>query len=428
MTTDLQISDIQPIHPFPARMAPSIVWDSLPNNEKRLRILDPMAGSGTTLASARAKGHQAIGCDTDPLALLIARGWCSDVDSDVLRYRAELVLERARKLSEELTKENAYPSKADGETRKFLDFWFDDTNRIQLTALSRCISRVHALIDRSLLWCAFSRLIITKKMGVSLAMDISHSRPHRKYETAPIQAFDKFIDAVNYIIKKAPFKDAIKIPAAIIRQGDARKLPFRSKSCDMVITSPPYLNAIDYIRGHKFSLVWMGHSISSLRLIRTDNIGSENSGTSKKADQFQETLQRMGDVQKLDCRHFGMVMRYVVEMNRVFSECRRVLKDDGQAVFVIGDSTLRGLFIKNSEGLIHLAHKNGFRITAKTTRPLPENRRYLPPPTAGNTAGDLQRRMREEVILRFEVERQSRLIAFYTPIVPSYFNGSEELL
>ena len=29
-------------------------------------------------------------------------------------------------------------------------------------------------------------------------------------------------------------------------------------SVDLTVTSPPYLNAIDYLRGHKMSLVWMG--------------------------------------------------------------------------------------------------------------------------------------------------------------------------
>ena len=109
MTTAREITNIQPIHPFPARMAPSIVWDNLPN-DRRLRVLDPMAGSGTTLVHARAQGHQAIGCDTDPLALLIARAWCSDINSDRLRYRAELVLDRATKFAENLMPEHAYPS------------------------------------------------------------------------------------------------------------------------------------------------------------------------------------------------------------------------------------------------------------------------------------------------------------------------------
>jgi hypothetical protein len=223
-----------------------------------------MAGSGTTLVSVRAMGHQAIGCDTDPLALLIARSWCSDLNLDKLRHRAGVVLEQAMRISENLAPEKAYPSHIDLETREFLDYWFDDTNRCQLTALARSISHVHSFDEKTLLWCAFSRLIITKKSGVSLAMDISHSRPHKKYEDAPIRAFDKFLHAVDYITKKAPFrKDNNKAPAIILRQADARTLPFGSNSVDMVITSPPYLNAIDYIRGHKFSLVWMGYSINS---------------------------------------------------------------------------------------------------------------------------------------------------------------------
>jgi hypothetical protein len=34
---------------------------------------------------------------------------------------------------------------------------------------------------------------------------------------------------------------------------------------DLIFTSPPHLNAIDYLRCSKFSLVWMGHSIAALR-------------------------------------------------------------------------------------------------------------------------------------------------------------------
>jgi DNA modification methylase len=405
MTTALQMSRIQPIHPFPARMAPSIVWESLPDNGKRLRVLDPMAGSGTTLVSARVKGHQAIGFDTDPLALLIARAWCYDINPDRLKHRSNLVLERAKRLSECLTAEQAYPVHADKETRSFLSFWFDDRNRIQLTSLSRCVSRVHNPREKTLLWCAFSRLIITKKLGASLAMDISHSRPHRKYEEAPIRPFEKFQHAVDYIIEKSPFAyNPTKAPEVILRHGDARFLPCESSCVDRVITSPPYLNAIDYIRGHKFSLVWMGHSIKSLRSIRSGNIGSERSGKSSAKDNTIEVLKRMVGNKKLNRRHYGMIVRYIGDMKRVLSECKRVLKKDGQAVFVIGDSTIHGVFVKNSEGLIHIAQINGLRLLSRTTRPLPESRRYLPPPNACTSGIKMQSRMRKEVILRFAVE------------------------
>src|SRR4051812_9214323 len=72
----------RPVHPFPARMAPSIALDELPIAKKDpLRVLDPMAGSGTTLLAARRRGHQAYGSDTDPLALLIADVWCADMNA-----------------------------------------------------------------------------------------------------------------------------------------------------------------------------------------------------------------------------------------------------------------------------------------------------------------------------------------------------------
>src|ERR1700730_15819441 len=64
-----------PIHPFPARMAPGIALDALGDRATALRVLDPMAGSGTVLAVARARGHHAIGVDVDPLAVLLARVW-----------------------------------------------------------------------------------------------------------------------------------------------------------------------------------------------------------------------------------------------------------------------------------------------------------------------------------------------------------------
>ena len=398
-------SDIQPIHPFPARMAPSIVWENLPNNDTSLRVLDPMAGSGTTLVHARAKGHQAVGCDTDPLAMLIATAWCSNVNPDNFRNKGKIVLEKAKKLAGEIQLDDAYPAYVDEETRNFINFWFDDTNRVQLTALSHCISHISDPIEKALLWCAFSRLIITKTRGVSLAMDVSHSRPHRKYEKAPIHPFDKYLSAIEYIIKKSPFLSGnIEVPSAILQRGDARNLPIDDNSIDLVITSPPYLNAIDYMRGHKLSLVWMGYCIKSLRSVRTDNIGSERSLDTEQNHDLVTAYERMGEIEKLERRHQGIVMRYVRDMNKVFFECRRVMRRSAQAVFVVGDSAIKGVFVRNSEGLIQLGKENGLTILSKKTRPIPDNRRYLPPPKKQGANNQIHNRMREEVILTFSLQ------------------------
>jgi len=405
MISATQKAQIRPVHPFPARMAPSIVWDALPKTRNPLSILDPMSGSGTTLVCARSRGHRAIGCDTDPLALLIARAWCADTEPEKLKRRARLVLERARTLRKLLRYKGSYPRSADRETRQFINSWFDPGTRRELSALATCISRVRSQTERTLLWCAFSRMIITKSSGVSLAMDVSHSRPHRVYDVAPVKPFDVFLKAVAKAAGNCPFSDKVSdAPAADIRHGDARMLPVESMSVDMVITSPPYLNAIDYLRGHKLSLVWMGHNISDIRALRSGNIGSEVSKESTSNPAIQEAMEAMADLGMLDNRRLGMIRRYVWDMNKVIKECMRVLKRKGRAILVVGDSAIRGVFVKNSEALVRLAESHGMSAVSRTTRPLETGRRYLPPPESEKAGGRMQTRMREEVILQFAMK------------------------
>jgi SAM-dependent methyltransferase len=392
--------ELKPIHPFPARMAPSIIFNRLPANGPELCVLDPMAGSGTTLVAARLRGHRAIGFDTDPLAILIARAWSSDVDADHLRAKAGEILERAKQRYITLSAASAYPRHADEETKAFVRFWFDLTNRRQLAALSDCISHLHDAGLKALLWCAMSRLIITKSCGVSRAMDVSHSRPHRVCDIAPVTPFERFVKSVEDIIKGSPFTDRGTLPKAQVRQGDARRLPLKDSSVDVVITSPPYLNAIDYLRGHKLSLVWMGHSIEELRSIRSANVGTEClRGKAGEAEVLAEALKEMGEIDDLPDRTKRMLGLYVSDMNRVMAEISRVLVKDGRAILVVGNSTIRDVFIKNSSAIAYLGKLNGLDLTSVRSRPLPENRRYLPPPGSRLAGKQLRSRMSEEVII-----------------------------
>ena len=174
-----------PIHPFPARMAPGIALEAMGESETPFRILDPMAGSGTVLAVARAKGHRAFGVDLDPLAVLLAGVWTRTVDAVRVKDKAAEVLDRAKVTFGPLPSGQAYPAGSDDETRKFIRYWFDDYARRQLASLSTAICRVHDDATRDVLWCGLSRLIITKSAGASLAMDLSHSRPHRLFTVPP---------------------------------------------------------------------------------------------------------------------------------------------------------------------------------------------------------------------------------------------------
>jgi DNA modification methylase len=383
-------------------MAPNIVTNLL-RDRRGLRVLDPMAGSGTVLALARAHGHRAVGFDIDPLAVLLADVWTTAVDRKAVCGAARGMLARSMTRAESLDARSAYPSGADEETKRFLRYWFDANARKQLAALAVEIQRVDDDATRQVLWCALSRCIITKQSGASRAMDLSHSRPHRAFKRAPALPFDKFLESSDRVLANCIDKaHANRGPATSVRTGDARKLPLPDNSIDLVLTSPPYLNAIDYMRCSKFSLVWMGHTIAALRQVRSVSVGCEIKQSAEQAGEgVGDVLRGLRSIRQLPSRELGMLTRYVSDMHQSLSEAHRVLVPGGRATYVVGDSTVRGTFVSNSAIVSAVARQSGFSLVKRSTRKLPPNRRYLPPPEAADK-GAMNARMAREVVLTFE--------------------------
>jgi len=380
-------------------MAAGVALEALSNLQHPATVLDPMVGSGTVLAIAQANGHRCIGFDVDPLAVLISRVWTRALNASVVRQEADEVLKRARRIARNLSSRDAYPLAADEETRAFVRYWFDDYVRRQLAALSSAIIEVAVGTVREALWCAFSRQIIAKQAGVSLALDLAHSRPHRVFHRAPRKPFRFFMDAVEHVIAgclQGGSNDGEVL--ATVDLGDVRKLPLADKSVDLVFTSPPYLNAIDYLRCSKFSLVWMGYSVTALREIRHTSIGAEVQG--EHNTMHDEVLDRLHLQPALSARMNGILRRYVEDTEQAVREVARVLAPHGQAVYVVGENTIRGTYVPTGQLLTQLAAQVGLKLTGEQFRDLPSNRRYLPPPGDGHTAMDT--RIRREVILTFK--------------------------
>lgn len=384
-----------PVHPFPARMSPQLALEAMSGYGK-LRVLDPMSGSGTVPALARARGHHATGMDLDPLAVLISRAWTTPIDTAALAKKAKSVLYDARRAS--VRAGDAYPPGSDEETRRFVEFWFDRRAREQLALLSGAIAGVGDAHARDALWCAFSSLIITKSAGASLAMDLSHSRPHKAFKRAPSMPFEGFMQAAARVAAGCINAGADPGPDACVREGDARRMPIKDGSADLVLTSPPYLNAIDYMRCSKFSLVWMGHSIKDLRRIRSGSVGTEV-GLCEDAD-VRGVLSGLGLRSRLAARQWSILVRYVHDMRQIVGETARVLSDGGRAVYVVGENTVRGTFIPNSRIISRLARDSGLVVRGRRFRNIPDRRRYLPPPSG--RAAPLGGRIRREAVLVME--------------------------
>jgi len=91
-----------------------------------------------------------------------------------------------------------------------------------------------------------------------------------------------------------------------------------------------------------------------------------------------------------------MIDRYVFDVAALAAEVKRLLKPGGTATMVVGNSTLKGIFIKNSAAVSKALELQGLSFLSETVRDLPSNSRYLPT-ALGST---LANRMREETILK----------------------------
>ncbi len=394
---------IKPVHPFPARMAPELAIRALRRLPVGSRVLDPMAGSGTVLRHAAALGHLAIGRDLDPLAVLMTRVWNTSFDADKLQRRMRAVKKRVTELSASV---DLPWIDEDEETSAFVDYWFAEQQQDVL----RRIAFVLADLGRSkrtrdaeldILRLALSRIIITKDQGASLARDTSHSRPHRvalKSDYDVWAGFERSVRRIQDILEQYPPEGGVEIV-----RGDSRSLDLTNSSIDLVLTSPPYLNAIDYMRGHRMSLVWLGHNLGSLRTIRSTSIGAERGpDAGSTASLFNDIRADMCGGVDLTARHAAMVRRYAEDVYRMMSEVSRVLKSEGRAILVVGNSCLKGNFIKNSAGVARAGKMVGLKLVRVVERDLPDRSRYLPMPSQSHAP--LGGRMRTESILTFARE------------------------
>jgi len=378
-------------------MAPEIALAATSKFPRRSVVLDPMTGSGTAVRFAAENGHTGLAFDRDPLAVLMTRVWTTPICTKQLRQRALTVAQKAAKLKLSLIDLPWIDN--DEETTDFIDYWFGKPQRNDLRRLSSVLRGNRGPIAAALR-LALSRTIITKKRGASLAWDVSHSRPHKKIDENNFAVIREFIRSVDFVAKRLENQPP---PGNVqVRVGDARNLrSVPDQWVDAVLTSPPYLNAIDYMRGHKFTLVWLGHSISELRGTRSNNIGSEkypDRGTDESA--ADDICDALPSAHRLPDRECGVLRRYALDLTQMMSEISRVLKPHGRAILVIGNSCLKGIVIENALAVRCAAIRAGLTPTKPYERQPPSARRYLPPPTTAG-ASDLRKRMLTESVLGF---------------------------
>lgn len=387
------------VHAFAAKFPPQLPKTfieslTLPGDT----ILDPMVGSGTAILEGALLGRKAIGIDIDPLALQISQAkTCPTEPEEALLY-AEAIADWARSAIAEPTifrLEERFLERYGESARRFFSYWFKEPTIRELSSLVQGMENVAPAKLRPFFEVVFSSIIVTKSGGVSRARDLAHSRPHLDTSKPVANAIDAFWERARRIaaaVASLP-KD---MPRPLIVAADCRLLPVRPTSIDLIVTSPPYVNAIDYVRAHKFSLIWLGYKPESLSRKRRQYIGAEVDRHSAISSPIAKTA--IQAIAGTDQRRAKIVATYFTEMRICLKEMLRVLRPAKAAIIVVGASTIRGVKVKTALALAEIAEDLGFKVVGVQPRPIDRDRRLMPISRDGNGQG-IEARIHEEHII-----------------------------
>lgn len=259
-------------------------------------VLDPFAGSGTVLLEAASMSLPAYGFEINPAA------WCFSKLYEFTNTGKAQRYEAVKELRDILN-------------RQFPLVLFSD-NQLDLTVTETKIASIaNQISDHAKILC--NALVILLDVYNN---PITSSFIHNKFQ------------ALADLVLKLPFTTK-PIKADL---QDARALPLESESVDFIITSPPYINVFNYHQNYRRSVELLGWD--TLRVAKSE-IGSNRANRGNR---------------------FLTVLQYCVDMANTIQELYRVVKKNGQAVFIVGhESRVLGVPFYNADMLERIALESG---------------------------------------------------------------------
>lgn len=332
-------------HPYPARFIPYIPA-SLINffTAKGDTVLDPFCGCGTTLVESFLRGRHAIGSDLNPLAVLISQ-----------------------------VKTTYIP------TSDF-DFFHSHFHRVhRYLSLDNCRTELCLSASPHITPRLFTRAVIDNLAAIrAFLLDLKDDYPDL-YHFGSV-AFSSILwsliesgvqlDIPSLFLKQVRFMQGVLLAMAdrfppsssvTVLQGDARTLPVPDSSVHLIVTSPPYVNVMDYAKLHTFSMLWLGLDF----------------------DQFSK--HEIGSHARFSSNRFRLLSEYLADLLRSLLEMCRVLHPARSAVVVVSLSQLDHCFIPTHLFVQRLARTIGLTPRKIILRHIDPARKYQQPPSPRTT-------------------------------------------
>jgi DNA methylase len=292
------------LHPYLGKYIPQLVEELFRRHvPPRGRVLDPFAGSGTTLVQALESGLDSVGVDIASFNCLLMNVKTQEHNPFVLE----------RDLRDALARFERGEGSAAGAT-PYVRTWFapqscDDLLRFRSLADDYESAEVLRVI--------LARAARSARLTTHFDLDFPRAPATGPYwchkhkrECRPIERADHFLRryTLDTLARLKEFAHVRKRRDATVLHGDARTVDLPGPF-DAVVTSPPYPGLIDYHEQHLYAYEFLG-----LDDLREREIGAAARGASKTA-----------------------LAEYRDGIVGVLAACRAVLKQRGRVVIVVND-------------------------------------------------------------------------------------------
>jgi DNA modification methylase len=349
--------------------------------ESRGTVLDPFSGVGTTLVEAILLGHDAIGFEINPYATLACRA-----KANAYRISAERLYEEIAELQAfyaNKVSDGYEPKSAPPKGFRTRSEFYSPMILHKVLVLQDFIATIDDSDLRELFRLAFASTMVrysNYSYEPSLGRRVSAGKPEIHDFPVGRTVTDKLLEMAEDI---AWFQDKLPRKPQDVRIYNDSFFNYREhvspSSIDLVITSPPYLNNYHYNRNTRPQLYWLGYAEhpKDLKPLELSNFGKFWQTVRGKDEielkfslpgtDLEERLQTLREINPEKGVYGGngwanYAASYFNDCY-IFSEAlKHVLKPQGSAVVVIGNSILQGIMIPTDQYLARIAESVGLEL------------------------------------------------------------------
>ena len=352
------------LHRYPAKFFPELPrWLIKKYTKKNNIVLDPFGGSATTSIEALLNNRNSVSVDIDPFAQFLSKVKTTKLNSEELETFSNILIKKITEFKISKSLQNFIPN------FPYRDNWFKKEIIFELAYIKKEISELDISDElRNFFLATFSSIIRTVSNADNNCTRTVVRKKLNK-QIYPTLALTKFVE--NLLLYKSRLEEFNKnIPnnnfAEITTNSDARDLKYSDGFFDFAITSPPYVNAVDYPRTHQLEIYWLEFENGSLTPLKKKHIGTE-SVTVKFYKELHlinipEADKKLRAIFKVDKRRAYIAYKFLADMEKNIKEVNRVLKKGKRYAIVIGNNTIRGNIFESWKYLIEIAKRNNFEV------------------------------------------------------------------